>query len=184
MIIRVATETDRPAIAAVQSASWRSAYTNVLSKEYLDNRLDDDIAAHWRQQEIKDGDVVMVAEDGDLIGFIAIWVRPTPYIDNLHVLPEFRSQGIGRMLMRTGAKALLDAGQRTAYLWVVAGNTSAIRFYERLGGSCPIAPTWICSATWSPTSRYRGPISRRFWPRNSRFRLTPSRSARAQRRRP
>jgi len=134
MIIRVATETDRPAIAAVQAASWRTAYADVLPKDYLDNRLDDDIAAHWRNQDIADGDVVMVAEDTDVVGFIAIWVRPTPYIDYLHVLPGFRSKGVGRLLMRVGAKALLDAGQRTAFLWVAVGNTRAIRFYENLGG--------------------------------------------------
>jgi len=134
MIIRVATETDRPAIAAVQAASWRTAYADVLPKDYLDNRLDDDIAAHWRNQDIADGDVVMVAEDTDVVGFIAIWVWPTPYIDNLHVLPGFRSKGVGRLLMRVGAKALLDAGQRTAFLLVAVGNTRAIRFYENLGG--------------------------------------------------
>jgi len=134
MIIRLAKETDRPAIAAVQAASWLTAYADILPKDYLDTRLHDDIAAHWRNQDIEDGDVVMVAEDTDLVGFIAIWVRPTPYIDNLHVLSGFRSKGVGRLLMRAGAKALLDAGQRTAFLWVAAGNTGAMRFYETLGG--------------------------------------------------
>ena len=77
--------------------------------------------------------VPLIAGD-EIIGFIAVWVRPDPYIDNLHVRPGLRSKGIGRRLMAAAAERLMAAGHATAYLWVVAGNDRAIAFYERLGG--------------------------------------------------
>ncbi|WP_051630761.1 GNAT family N-acetyltransferase [Afifella pfennigii] len=135
MIIRRAEPSDRARVAALQAQSWRDAYRGILPADYLAHRLDADIARHWRAVEIGDEDIVLVAEmDGELAGFISVWVRPTPFVDNLHVRPGLRSKGTGRRLMAEAARRLLEAGHASVYLWVVAGNEGAIRFYERLGG--------------------------------------------------
>jgi ribosomal protein S18 acetylase RimI-like enzyme len=66
-------------------------------------------------------------------GFSAAWCRPSPFIDNLHVLPSMRSRGIGAALMGAAAGRLVARGHSTAYLWVFERNEAAIRFYQRLG---------------------------------------------------
>ncbi len=135
--IRRATNSDRPTLAAVQAASWQDAYRDALPADYLAGELDTDLKRHWRTTEIAKDDVVLVAEDDDdgkIIGFIAVWVRPDPYIDNLHVRPGQRSRGIGRRLMAAAAEHLIAAGHARAYLWVLASNQRAIAFYEGLGG--------------------------------------------------
>jgi ribosomal protein S18 acetylase RimI-like enzyme len=134
MKIRPATDRDRAAIAAVHAASWQDAYRGILSDDYLESRVTDDRSRHWREIAICPDDVVIVADDGRVIGFIAISCRPEPYIDNLHVLPGLRSRGVGRQLMVAAAEALLCRGKSTAYLWVFEQNRRAVRFYERLGG--------------------------------------------------
>ncbi|MGH6900454.1 MAG: GNAT family N-acetyltransferase [Geminicoccaceae bacterium] len=134
MNIRPANDEDRTAIAAVHAASWQDAYRGILSDAYLEDRVTADRSRHWREIEMRPDDVVIVADDGGVIGFIAIWCRPDPYIDNLHVLPGLRSKGVGGKLMVAAAEELLRRGKSTAYLWVFEQNRRAVRFYESLGG--------------------------------------------------
>lgn len=89
---------------------------------------------HWQTKEITNHDVVLVAQEQSLIGFVAILCRPTPLIDNLHVRHPYRSQHIGTALIQAATKELLKKGHTTASLWAFNSNKKAIRFYERLGG--------------------------------------------------
>ena len=134
MIIREAKDTDRPAIAAIHAASWADSYADILDPQYIQTHLLKDQQDHWNKQPIKTNDVVLIAEsDAGAHGFIAIWVGETAYIDNLHVAPTGRSQGLGRKLMQAAAQRLQAQGVTHAELWVVTGNIRAIQFYKRLG---------------------------------------------------
>jgi ribosomal protein S18 acetylase RimI-like enzyme len=135
MQIRPAIPADFPRIAELQIASWRNSYADVFSAELLQERIAPGLRQHWQAVEILDEDVVLVAETEGLVGFIAVWCRPFPFIDSLHVKPSCRSQKVGTALMQTAAKELLAKGQSTGYLWAFASNAKAIRFYEGLGGA-------------------------------------------------
>ena len=134
MRIRRAQTKDLTGIAAVQTESWRDAYSEVLPETYLAGRIARDLEHHWKRIEIQPEDVVLVAEDETISGFIAIWCRPDPFIDNLHVIPPQRSKQIGTTLLISAARLLIQQGHKTACLWVVESNIRAIRLYERLGG--------------------------------------------------
>ena len=134
MNIRRAQGSDLPLIAAVHAESWTDAYAGVLPQKYLAGQMIEDLQHHWSQVKIQPNDVVLVAEEDGIIGFIAVWCRPDPFIDNLHVKPTSRSTGIGTALMKSAAQILIRQGYRTAFLWVVTNNERAIRLYERLGG--------------------------------------------------
>ncbi len=136
MFIRRARQADLMDIAVLHTESWRGAYANVLPEGYLYDQLAIDLQRHWSSIKIRATDVVLVAEEIEMIGFIAVWCRLDPFIDNLHVKPSKRSNRIGSNLMRSAARQLLLLGHQTAYLWVVSSNKRAIRFYERLGGVC------------------------------------------------
>jgi ribosomal protein S18 acetylase RimI-like enzyme len=136
MEIRPALERDLPAIASIHSASWRDAYSEFLPADYLAGQVQLDLQAYWEQKEILPQDVVLVADTTDRpVGFVAVWCRPSPFVDNLHVSPSMRSRGIGAALMRAAAGRLIELGHSTAYLWVFDSNAPAIRFYERLGAA-------------------------------------------------
>ena len=134
MKIRRAIKKDLPEIASLHIQSWRNAYAEVLPKEFLGNPIEREFTRYWYNIDIGDEDVVMVAENDDLLGFIAVWCRPTPYIDNLHVKPSLHSKGIGSTLLISAAEELLTRGHKTAYLWVFTSNQKAVRFYELMGG--------------------------------------------------
>lgn len=134
MKLRAATPLDREAIAAVQAESWRTTYREMLPDAYLDDKVEAELIRHWANVEILPKDVVLVAEDDQIVGFIAIWCDPDPFIDNLHILPNRQSKGTGRKLMYAAAEELQRLGYTTAYLWVLENNLRAIRFYESLGG--------------------------------------------------
>ena len=134
MRIRPAKRDDTQAIAAVQSVSWKDAYKGMLPDEYLGNDVADELARHWKALEICPKDVVLVAEEGEIIGFVAVWCRPDPFIDNLHVLPDWRSKGVGKKLMTAAAEQLVQLSHSTAYLWVLEENDRAVKLYEELGG--------------------------------------------------
>ena len=83
--------------------------------------------------------IVLIAEvEGEFLGFIV--VNPSrrkalnsAYVTTLDVHPDFRRQGIARMLIAEAERCATDAGAVTMQLHVFTGNAEAIRFYESLG---------------------------------------------------
>ena len=134
MKIRRAKQSDLQDIAAIHIESWKDSYSDDLPSEFLAGQIDRDLKRHWNEIQIQNEDIVLVAEENSLVGFVAVWCRPIPFIDNLHVRPFQRSKKIGSGLMKAAAKELIKKEHNTAYLWVFDSNRKAIRFYERLGG--------------------------------------------------
>ena len=133
--IRRATQSDLPEIAAIHVESWKDVYADVLPAEFMARQIDQVLAQHWHDTEFHNEDIVLVAEADSLVGFVAVWCRPVPFIDNLHVRPSHRSRKVGSALMKVMAKELIKNNYQTAYLWVFESNEKAIRFYETLGGT-------------------------------------------------
>jgi ribosomal protein S18 acetylase RimI-like enzyme len=133
--IRRATDADRTSIAAIHAQSWRDTYRGVLPDALLDAEIDEIMRRRWEEQAIAPEDAVLVAQrDDDLVGFCATWDGDSAYIDNLHVMSEARSQGVGRRLLAETARHFLALGRRRAHLHVVAVNARARALYLALGG--------------------------------------------------
>jgi len=56
-----------------------------------------------------------------------------PNLEDLFVMPEFRSRGIGSMLLDAAITAVREAGYTQLGLGVAVDNPGAIRLYERNG---------------------------------------------------
>ena len=134
MIIRDAERAEFPSLAALQIRSWRDVYRGVMPDVYLDHEIEDDLRARWQALRPSGDDLVLVADQGRIRGFITVWCKPHPYIDNLHVEPGERSRGAGRLLMRAAAHRLMQAGYERVSLYVAAKNHRAAAFYRKLGG--------------------------------------------------
>jgi ribosomal protein S18 acetylase RimI-like enzyme len=107
-----------------------------------------------------------VAEsDGRVVGFVAF--GPDRDEDGhgelyaIYVLPEHWGGGSGRELLTAAKEGLTEAGYPDMRLWVLAENTSARRFYERMGLTPDgTTQTWTPRGTTAelPELRYATPL--------------------------
>ncbi|MGI9493761.1 MAG: GNAT family N-acetyltransferase [Geminicoccaceae bacterium] len=134
MNIRDAVSSEFQELAWLQIRSWRDVYRGVMADWYLDDEIEKDLLTRWADLQPEGDDLILVADDGDIKGFVTIWCQPDPFIDNLHVEPGLRSKGIGSMLMQKTAARLIETGYDAVYLYVAAENQRAMAFYRKLGG--------------------------------------------------
>jgi ribosomal protein S18 acetylase RimI-like enzyme len=141
--IRPARVSDAATIAAIHVASWRDAYANILAPEFLSGRIEEDRLALWSQRlrDPSPAQLVNVAFDltGRALAFVCSYCDLDPVwgslLDNLHVLPPARGQGIGERLFRTAVTQLSERRSSLGlHLWVFEANVAGLRFYRRLGG--------------------------------------------------
>lgn len=130
------TEAEIRGKAFVHWKSWQESYAGIVDAGYLARlTLDkcEDLAFRFPES-------VLVAKDGDLVvGFAAAGAYRAEdgskadegEVYALYVLEEYQKQKIGYALMRRALEML--SGCRAAYVWVLAENEKAIRFYERVG---------------------------------------------------
>jgi ribosomal protein S18 acetylase RimI-like enzyme len=176
-LIRPAIPSDGAAIAAVHVAAWRSTYAGLLpdwTLTELSARRQESYYGHV----IRGGGIVHVAEPpGDpddapaVVGFVTASRAPTRAIadgeiETLYVLDDWREQGIGRGLIRAAAEALVMAGCRSVFVWVLSENPSRW-FYERLGGVRAVEGSVSVGGrsqpqtafVWDPIDRLTAPLA-------------------------
>jgi GNAT superfamily N-acetyltransferase len=143
MTIRAAGLADADSIARVHAASWQIAYRGILSEEFLQGPLQENRRALWHGR-LADSDradqfVLVDEHEGTIRGFACAFLDADPewgcLLDNLHVVPELKGQGLGRQLMADVADRILHSKSiQRLHLWAYEQNLAARRFYERLGG--------------------------------------------------
>jgi ribosomal-protein-alanine N-acetyltransferase len=81
--------------------------------------------------------ITLVAEEeGTIAGFLVLLLdrrRRFGHIITIDVLPEFRRKGLGRELMAAAEDSIIEAGGDAVLLEVAVDNSSALRFYKKLG---------------------------------------------------
>jgi GNAT superfamily N-acetyltransferase len=143
MIIRPAEPEDAMAVARVHVRSWQAAYRKLLPDEYLDGLRAEDRAQRYdfaALDPLKPRTIV-AAEDSSIYGFGTTAPSRVPDLPEhgelcaLYVDPEQWGRGIGVALMSAARTHLVELGFRSAFLWVLAGNVRAERFYRMDGWS-------------------------------------------------
>jgi ribosomal protein S18 acetylase RimI-like enzyme len=137
--IRPATTTDAEAIARVDIASWRGAYSEILSDSYLASLDVNDRARQWTTAVSARDSTVLVAEDeSGTVGFTSVGpsrdedAEPGDLeIYAIYLHPRAWGTGVARDLMRTVLDGLRNGAVVT--LWILEGNERAQHFYRRHG---------------------------------------------------
>jgi ribosomal protein S18 acetylase RimI-like enzyme len=150
--VRSATAEDWPAIARLQTETWRFAYRGILTDAYLDGELADDRNALWQSRFaglIPPGQITVLAEPaggGEPLAFACILAahdRWGSLVDNLHVSPKALRRGLGGRVLNAAAE-ILDGTERArlpVHLTVYEQNTRAIAAYDAYGGRVVEHPT-------------------------------------------
>lgn len=132
--VRVATPAEASGIAALLHDFNTEFDTPTPGVAVLEGRLRELLSGPW---------MFAVVAEGPPVGLALVSLRPNAWrdgpvalLDELYVVPELRSRGIGTALL-AGARA--EARRRGAELMEInvdAPDTDARRFYERHGFTC------------------------------------------------
>lgn len=134
--IRRGVPEDAEAMAHLHLDVWDDAYTGLMPQGILDDRRDRvaERVERWREIFSSSGDPNWVAEGPEgLAGFSGSGPARDNDVDlelelyALYVRAAYYGTGLGYALFEQAV------GDRACYLWVLAGNERAIRFYERQG---------------------------------------------------
>lgn len=141
MLLRPAQPEDAIAVARVHVRSWQTAYRTLLPDDYLDQLRPEDRAEKYdfASRDPRKPQTIVAAEGGLIHGF----ATTAPSRDSslpghgelcaLYVDPDQWGRGIGVALVSAARDYLAQAGFQNAFLWVLAGNVRAERFYQRDG---------------------------------------------------
>ena len=133
--IRRAEPADAEPLAHLHLDVWDDAYTGLMPQSILDDRRAKvaERVERWREILVRSHQT-WVAEDREgLVGFASKGPARDNDMDELlelyalYVRAAYWDSGVGFALFED------LVGDRAAYLWVLAGNERAIRFYERQG---------------------------------------------------
>jgi GNAT superfamily N-acetyltransferase len=131
--IRTAEPADAEVLTHLHLDCWDDAYTGLVPQSILDARREDVPASveRWRSV-LPNGHTSVASRGGELVGFVN--AAPGTEVPGteirlfaLYVRASWWGHGIGHALFTAAV------GDRSAYLWVLEGNSRAIRFYERQG---------------------------------------------------
>ena len=130
------------AMAALHVACWGEAYRGMVPDHLLDHVDMAEREAAWRRN-LNDGRkfVCGAFAHAQPCGFVLASPNSDPalapadgQIAALYVLARFHRRGIGRHLLAAAARWWIAQGGQTLGLGVLAGNSGARAFYERMGG--------------------------------------------------
>jgi ribosomal protein S18 acetylase RimI-like enzyme len=143
-VIRPARPDDVEGIAAVHSGAWQAAYSGILPASTLQAFTVENRRKFWAGVGLGDPASerpAFVAVDQDCIVGFAVYGPPRdpgmPFDAELYVLnvdPAHWRRGVGRRLFAHCVDHLAARGNGCFYLWVLAANERACRFYESLEG--------------------------------------------------
>ena len=141
MKIQRAVPEDVPAIARAQVRSWQAAYERIMPADHLATLSVEKREALWRELLSRSAPELLVAKENDyIIGFIAFGrcrdqdaAASTAEIWSVYVIPSHWAQGVGTQLWKQARERMIELGYHSVSLWVLADNTRATQFYDRIG---------------------------------------------------
>ncbi len=142
--VRIARETDAPAVGLVQATVWRDAYAGVLPEEALEAFEPQAFATAWRHSLASPPEGVyrlLAACAGDqVVGFAAIGPSQDPDaspttgdLSALGVHPQARRVGHGSRLLNAAVDTLRGAGAERLHAWVLATDEDTRAFLVASG---------------------------------------------------
>lgn len=138
--VRKAVCEDSSAMAETVCSSWKYAYKDIVSQDYLDKLTPE----RWKDkfyQGISDGinSFYVMEYDGSIIG-VALISNSTEknYPDDaelvcFYLMPDFIGNGLGQIFFDRILDFITAKGYKNIILDVLSGNDRAIRFYKKQG---------------------------------------------------
>lgn len=148
--IRVAEPPDAAEIARIQLTTWRTAYSEMLPTDVLDNLDPGQAESQWRETLARGPASVMVATEGEwTVGFCAAGQAPEQeaatadgtspsdtstvvLVSTLLVEPRWGRRGHGGRLLGTMAQRLAAGGATRGITWVPEADAASLAFFQHI----------------------------------------------------
>lgn len=130
MRVRTVAHDDLAALGAL----WKAFEEELPEPPWIEVDLDRELAV--RLPARMDGEIALVAEDGDRLAGFAFAHRAgrgLGRITDLYVVPSARGDGVATALVAEVVRRLCDLGLETVVLEVLASNEGARAVYDRWG---------------------------------------------------
>ena len=129
------------AFAALHVQCWKESYRGIVPDLLLDAAKPADRHEMWHNIVVNPRRIVIGAwVDGEPAGFAVAGEPHERILEDedgqlaaLYILWRFHRMGIGRAMVRQVAKQWIGMGGKSISLGVLAANTGARQFYEKLG---------------------------------------------------
>lgn len=142
--VRLARESDAPAVGLVQATVWREAYAGVLPPDVIATFEPAAFAKAWRTSLASPPDGVyrlLAACAGEqVVGFASIGPSQDPdaspltgELTAIGVHPEARRAGHGSRLLNAAVDTLRGAGADTLHTWLLATDEATRAFFAHAG---------------------------------------------------
>jgi ribosomal protein S18 acetylase RimI-like enzyme len=136
MDIYVAHPDDVDAISEIARASWEADYPDILSRESVENAVNDWYSREQLEEELTYPwtHIYVAADDGEVVGFAhAVLAEDEGHILRIYVHPDERRRGIGRALFDRVRHELIRHDIERLKAMVLADNELGNEFYADLG---------------------------------------------------
>lgn len=139
---QTALPSDLENIATLHAQSWQQNNRGILDDHFLDKLVHASRLKVWTERfanPINNQHIITAKDNGVLCGFTCLFDGKRSeygvYLDSLHISKNWKRKGIGRQLMvLAGQWVAAQYPNQGMHLLVLAQNTPAIGFYERIGG--------------------------------------------------
>lgn len=127
---------DRWQISRIYEESWKFAYQGIVPQDYLNSIP----AGHWADHLDRKGvNSIIMVENEEIIGTSSFCRSRSPEffdfgeIISIYLLPQYIGRGYGRQLLDAAVRELAAMGFQDIFLWALAENQRARKFYEKNG---------------------------------------------------
>jgi len=137
MEVRPAVPDDAPAVQRIARAAWHETYASILSRERIDDVVDD-----WydrgdlREQVSSDGPFVVAVDGEEVAGFAqAVPERDdvAAELTRIYADPDHWGSGVGTRLLEAVVNSLGESDVERLWAVVAADNEVGRAFYDRRG---------------------------------------------------
>jgi L-amino acid N-acyltransferase YncA len=136
--IKKASSSDAYDIALINAVSWQKAYRGIVPDPIIDNISVEQWASGWRNQLDNNENVLLIHKTNQIIGFAHLCKHNLlnsfrAELNSIYLHPTVWGNGYGKKLYFASLIELQRLGYKVIFVWVLAQNIRARKFYEAMG---------------------------------------------------
>jgi ribosomal protein S18 acetylase RimI-like enzyme len=124
-------------IATLQLDSWRATFCNEKLESAITSAFISAFERRWEQKIERGYQILVIEVANEIVGFVGFCLfsdsTNIAEISDIHVTPNARLEGYGKLLCDAALAEIKKAGYEGAAIWLFEDSNTTKHFYEDLG---------------------------------------------------